>query len=189
MKHQYSSETSVNWVKHRCVSFVLWYSINLRPNHLPTTDSRPTTSCRPPYVVHPMPIALSRLFHAKRPTQLAFCVKGLLSEIMSPVTGLRFRMLIRLKAEDDQTCFDTDGMNNLGQMVTRLSFSGCQRWTSRCRSCHSSVHKLREFVENYRHLDSRRVSGWFRTARHVPQIRLIRGIRRIRGIQRGFQIC
>ena len=27
---------------------------------------------------------------------------------------------------------------------------------------------LREFVANYRHLDSRRVSGWFRTARCVP---------------------
>ena len=30
---------------------------------------------------------------------------------------------------------------------------------------------LREFVENYRHLDSRRMSGWFRTARRVPDPR------------------
>ena len=27
---------------------------------------------------------------------------------------------------------------------------------------------MREFVQNYRHLDSRRVSGWFRTALCVP---------------------
>ena len=29
-------------------------------------------------------------------------------------------------------------------------------------------NNLREFVKNYRHLDSRRVSGWFRTALRVP---------------------
>ena len=29
-------------------------------------------------------------------------------------------------------------------------------------------YHLREFVENYRHLDSRRVSGWFGTALRVP---------------------
>ena len=31
----------------------------------------------------------------------------------------------------------------------------------------SQYLNLREFVENYHHLDSRRVSGWFRTARRV----------------------
>ena len=32
-------------------------------------------------------------------------------------------------------------------------------------------YHLREFVENYSHLDSRRMSGWFRTARCVPDPR------------------
>ena len=35
-------------------------------------------------------------------------------------------------------------------------------------SCTENNNSLREFVENYRYLFSRRVSGWFRTALRVP---------------------
>ena len=34
------------------------------------------------------------------------------------------------------------------------------------------ISNLREFVENYRHLDTRRVSGWFRTVLHKLSHRL-----------------